>query len=75
IIDAKLTEKNLPLILKEIQSSDGFVEVKYTSKNERRVPYLKVKPVTRKEKNTTLNEGDVLLVTGGAKGITAECVR
>lgn len=75
IIDAKLTEKNLPLILKEIQSSDGFVEVKYTSKNERRVPYLKVKPVTRKEKNPTLNKGDVLLVTGGAKGITAECVR
>src|SRR5690606_20233192 len=41
----------------------------------RKVPYLKLKPITRKNKTSILNEGDVLLVTGGAKGITAECVR
>ena len=59
-------------IAADVAATTGFSEVHYDVAGQRRVPVLR--PVTRMcDGPLPLNAGDVLLATGGGKGVTAEC--
>lgn len=59
-------------IAADVAATAGFSEVCYDSAARRRVPVLR--PVTGlRDGPSPLNHADVLLATGGGKGITAEC--
>ena len=61
-------------IVADVAATDGFSEVFYDSAGERRVPVLRALPETPAHAHDSpLTSADVLLVTGGGKGITAEC--
>jgi enediyne polyketide synthase len=57
----------------EVAATDRFTEVYYDAGGVRRVPTLRAIPVRSTRTRTPLDDTDVLLVTGGGKGITAEC--
>jgi enediyne polyketide synthase len=60
------------LIAADVAATKGFSEVHYDLAGQRRVPVLR--PVTRLcDGPLPLNAGDVLLASGGGKGVTAEC--
>ena len=59
-------------IADDVAATTGFSEVHYDVAGQRRVPVLR--PVTRMSDGPLpLTAEDVLLATGGGKGITAEC--
>lgn len=57
----------------EVAATTGFAEAHYDEAGLRRVPVLKAMPVRPDPAGPWLRGDDVLLVTGGGKGITAEC--
>ena len=61
------------ILMSELGSDDGLAEVAYRDGN-RRTPVLQAADVQEDhlEDQVQLNEGDVLLVTGGGRGITTE---
>ncbi|HET9217394.1 MAG TPA: type I polyketide synthase, partial [Terriglobia bacterium] len=65
------------LLLDELERGGDFVEAAYTITGQRMVPRLR--PLLRHQMQPAPSlefaSQDVLLVTGGAKGITAECVK
>ncbi|APU15745.1 type I polyketide synthase [Actinoalloteichus fjordicus] len=71
-------------ILAEVAATTGFTEVRYDEDGMRRVPVLRARPIRPRTARPNpppadavppevLDAADVLLVTGGGKGITAEC--
>ncbi|MCT2583757.1 type I polyketide synthase [Actinophytocola gossypii] len=64
-------------VVGDVAATTGFAEVRYTEEGTRTVPVLRALPDVAPDGTTgaasPLGPGDVLLVTGGAKGITAEC--
>ncbi|HEX8082041.1 MAG TPA: type I polyketide synthase [Jatrophihabitans sp.] len=64
----------VPRIVADVAATAGFSETVYDEAGARRVPVLRPLP-TRREPGgpSALGAQDVLLVTGGGKGITAEC--
>lgn len=69
------TSSNMPArILAEIScAKPGFTEVFLQTGNQRLVPHLNLVQPGSAPKHHILNQNDVLLVTGGGKGISAEC--
>ena len=62
-------------ILGDIARPDGYLAVGYDTQLTRRVPRPAIQDRTQYQKrNIVWTDDDVVLVTGGAKGITAECV-
>ncbi|MEE8585503.1 MAG: type I polyketide synthase, partial [Acidobacteriota bacterium] len=61
-------------VLDELQSASGFVEAHYDSQGCRRVPRLRLLEVGQRQRpaQPLLGSEDVLLVSGGGKGIAAE---
>ncbi|MEN8262910.1 MAG: type I polyketide synthase, partial [Nitrospirota bacterium] len=61
-------------IIEELSTSDNYAAAGYDKKLTRRVPkpYLS-EPVDYKPRPVSWSSDDVILITGGAKGITAEC--
>jgi len=60
--------------VEEISTSDPFATVGYDQNLTRRERYQRLmEPGSYKTRSFTWNKEDVILVTGGAKGITAEC--
>lgn len=61
--------------LAEASVATGFVEARYDYEGRRFVPVLRHRPLDEAEcaPVPTLGSGDVLLVSGGGKGIAAEC--
>jgi enediyne polyketide synthase len=58
----------------EVASGEGFSEVRYDRSGNRQVPVLRPLPPAGDEKRGVgIDETDVLLVSGGGKGIAAEC--
>ncbi len=51
----------------------GYTEAHYDDTGQRREPVLRLLPLTNEPGVLPLGADDVLLVTGGGKGITAEC--
>jgi enediyne polyketide synthase len=61
-------------IVADVAATEGFSEVHYDAAGTRRVPLLRpVKDLAVPGAELPLGPGDVLLVSGGGKGITAEC--
>ena len=61
------------LVASEALSASGFTEAVYDAKGIRREPRLKVLWPEQNETASALGTDDLLLVSGGGKGITAEC--
>ncbi|MGE5828803.1 MAG: type I polyketide synthase, partial [Micromonosporaceae bacterium] len=62
-------------VVAEVAATASFAEAHYDHAGERRVPVLRALPVQPARTDQPLGATDVLLVTGGGKGITAECAR
>jgi enediyne polyketide synthase len=61
-------------IVADVAATAGFSEVHYDAAGRRRVPLLRpVMDLAGHGAELPLGPGDVLLVSGGGKGITAEC--
>ncbi|MEO5876360.1 MAG: type I polyketide synthase [Streptosporangiaceae bacterium] len=60
-------------VVREVAGTAGFAEAHYDVAGLRRVPTLRAMPVRASRERAALGRTDVLLVTGGGKGITAEC--
>jgi enediyne polyketide synthase len=61
-------------IAADVAATDGFSEVRYDEAGARTVPLLRpVADLAPAGADLPLGAGDVLLVSGGGKGITAEC--
>jgi enediyne polyketide synthase len=61
-------------VLTEAAATTTFSEVRYDADGQRRTPLLTVvQAPVQASTDTPLDASDVLLVTGGGKGITAEC--
>lgn len=73
IVTIKQEEITQGLLEGEISVAAGFSEVLY-KKGKRLMPELKLLSGS-KDKNMLPANEDIVLVTGGAKGITVECVR
>ncbi|HET7041949.1 MAG TPA: phosphopantetheine-binding protein, partial [Gemmatimonadales bacterium] len=63
----------LSWITAEAAAASGYTEAHYDSEGVRRVPVLRLLPETGGPGELPLGPDDVLLVTGGGKGIAAEC--
>ena len=67
-------ERTAALVVAEVAATSGFTEVRLSARGERAVPVLTATQLASDEAvESPLTTGDVLLVTGGGKGITAEC--
>jgi enediyne polyketide synthase len=61
-------------VVSDVATTAHFTEVRYTADGTRTVPVLRALPkVAGAAAGSPLGADDVLLVTGGGKGITAEC--
>lgn len=61
-------------VITEAAATTAFSEVRYDVGGQRTVPVMRVlQPPAEPRTGTPLDGSDVLLVTGGGKGITAEC--
>ncbi|HEX4724140.1 MAG TPA: type I polyketide synthase [Pseudonocardiaceae bacterium] len=71
---AAATDEAVRRVVTEAAATTAFSEVRYDADGQRLVPTLHVlQPPAEPANGTPLTDTDVLLVTGGAKGITAEC--
>jgi len=63
------------IIIQEITAGDElFQAAGYDAELQRRIPRLQLQePIAYKKRNIVWNNDDAVIVTGGAKGITAEC--
>ncbi len=59
----------------EVAATTAFTEAHYDRDWVRYVPTMRALPPLRAPEAPLLGAGDVMLVTGGGKGITAECAR
>ena len=57
----------------EVTAASGYIEAHYDAAGRRRVPVLRLLPSGGEAGPPPLTGEDVLLVTGGGKGIAAEC--
>ncbi|HEX3588102.1 MAG TPA: type I polyketide synthase [Pseudonocardiaceae bacterium] len=71
---AVATDEAVQRVVTEAAATTDFSEVRYDADGQRSVPTLRVlQPPAQSRTGTPLDASDVLLVTGGGKGITAEC--
>lgn len=60
-------------VVLEVAAASGFTEMRYTAEGRRLESRLKLVSLDPAQKEICLGSDDVLLVTGGGKGIAAEC--
>ncbi|MEU8521286.1 type I polyketide synthase [Streptomyces sp. NBC_01216] len=73
IVHTPATSDVVERVVTEVAATSRFTEVHYDETGVRRVPTLRALPVEPRRTDAPLDSGDVLLVTGGGKGISAEC--
>lgn len=73
IVDIRPEPGAVDRVVQEVAATTTFSEVHYDEVGHRRVPTLRVLPVRVERNVPVLGPEDVLLATGGGKGITAEC--
>lgn len=74
VVDVPLDQPGaVDWILAEVAATTGYSEAHYDSSGTRRTPRLRVLPDAEESDSLPLSSSDVLLVTGGGKGIAAEC--
>ncbi len=66
-------EGALDWIVAEARSAEGFVHARYDRSGNRRVPVLRLAKDGIVAKTPVLGRDDVVVVSGGGKGIAAEC--
>jgi enediyne polyketide synthase len=60
-------------VIAEVLAADGYVEAHYDDDGRRYEPVVRPLPFFNRSGDLLLSTADVLVVTGGGKGITAEC--
>ncbi|WP_214410487.1 type I polyketide synthase [Sphaerisporangium fuscum] len=73
VVHVPVTDEAVGWVVGEVAATTRFAEAFYDEHGARRVPTLRVLPVTPARTVQPLGADDVLLVTGGGKGITFEC--
>ncbi|MFQ6008742.1 MAG: SDR family NAD(P)-dependent oxidoreductase, partial [Candidatus Zixiibacteriota bacterium] len=74
VIDVPYTLESIPWVVDEVKAAEGYTESCYDQHGVRRVPALRLLSLEAEvESPLRLDKNDVLLVTGGGKGIGAEC--
>ena len=74
VVDApEASAKIAELVVNEARAASGFTEAVYDANGIRREPRLNVLWPVRNDSAKALGADDLLLVSGGGKGITAEC--
>ncbi|MER7898976.1 type I polyketide synthase [Streptomyces sp. NPDC096046] len=73
IVHSAADEGLVRRVVAEVAATTGFTEAHYGPDGVRRVPTLRALPVEAGRTDSPLDASDVLLVTGGGKGISAEC--
>ncbi len=73
VVLADLDAAPVDSIVADVAATAGFAEVHYDQAGTRCVPLLRPLAQDARAGAYPLGKGDVLLVTGGGKGITAEC--
>ncbi|GAA2076744.1 SDR family NAD(P)-dependent oxidoreductase [Actinomadura alba] len=73
IVHTPLTAEAVDRVVAEVAATADFTEAHYDAEGVRRIPTLRAMPVRPVRTSPPLDATDVLLVTGGGKGITAEC--
>ncbi len=62
------------LVIQELAGDEGITTVGYDARQVRLIPQAQLQqPIDYTPRSLTWSASDVILVTGGAKGITAEC--
>jgi len=73
VVDIPPQPEALNWAVAEIKAAIGYSEAHYEAGGERREPLLRLHEIKDPLPGLPLGPSDVLLVTGGGKGITAEC--
>ncbi|PNG23517.1 type I polyketide synthase [Streptomyces cahuitamycinicus] len=73
IVHTPVSQEAVQQVVSEVAATTRFTEAHYDAGGVRRVPTLRALPVDPHRTDRVLGTSDVLLVTGGGKGITAEC--
>jgi enediyne polyketide synthase len=73
VIDIPLLPAAVEWAIEEIKTARGYTEARFDSSGNRSEPFLKLLEAEDEIGSLPLGPSDVLLVTGGGKGITAEC--
>lgn len=73
VVHTPVSDEAIEQVVAEVAATTRFSEVRYEADGVRRVPTLRALPVVPERTERVLDASDVLLVTGGGKGITAEC--
>ncbi|MEU9829810.1 type I polyketide synthase [Micromonospora chersina] len=74
VVDAPVDTPDLiGRVVADVAETTGYLEVYHDRSGARRTPVLRALPVRPAREQHPLSGSDVLLVTGGGKGITAEC--
>jgi enediyne polyketide synthase len=69
----RAVEAAVARVVGDVTATTGFSEVRYTPAGIRTAPVLSVLPDPAPDQPSPLGPDDVLLVTGGATGVVAEC--
>ena len=72
LVDAPRDERAVERAVAEMAATREFTDARYGADGSRREPVLRHLPVV--EGDAPLDAGDVVLASGGAKGIAAECM-
>ncbi|WP_431915911.1 SDR family NAD(P)-dependent oxidoreductase [Micromonospora wenchangensis] len=73
VVDTPAGPGAVDRVVAEVGATTGYQESHYDDAGARRLPVLRALPVRAAQTGPALDDTDVLLVTGGGKGITAEC--
>ncbi|MEW1699203.1 SDR family NAD(P)-dependent oxidoreductase [Streptomyces sp. NPDC091278] len=73
VVDTPAGDGVVDRVVAEVAATVRFTEARYDATGTRRTPVLRALPVRGERTDEVLDSSDVLLVTGGGKGITAEC--
>jgi enediyne polyketide synthase len=73
VVDAPAGDQLAEQVVAEVAATTRFTHAHYDVDGTRRVPTLRALPYAPRRTEQILTRDDVLLVTGGGKGITAEC--
>ncbi|SBT46754.1 polyketide synthase family protein [Micromonospora narathiwatensis] len=73
IVHVASTADAIEQVVGEVRGTGHYVEAHYDGDGVRRLPTLRAMPARPEHSRQPLDGSDVLLVTGGGKGITAEC--
>jgi enediyne polyketide synthase len=73
VVDTPPAPGAVARVVDEVAATVSYLEAHYDADGSRSVPVLRAMPHSPAQEQPPLDQSDVLLVSGGGKGITAEC--